>query len=468
VTESTESVINGTNPGLYIELGDLGTRGSRALAEGLADALRHAVRGGRLPAGTRLPASRSLAADLAVSRGVVVRAYEQLVAEGYLQAHTGRGTVVSDVHTEPGAAPAPVRPFEPGNPGVPALGAFPRTEWLRALETAMRSLPDAELGYGDPRGHPRLRRALAAYLGRTRAVVAPLDRIVVTGGFAQAARVIAETLVRHDVRGIGVEDPGSVGVVETFRIGGLETHPVPVDEHGIDVDVLAASGLRAVSVTPAHQFPTGAVLAPTRRTALLEWATANDAVVVEDDYDAEYRYDRSPVGALQGLAPDRVVYGGSISKTLAPGLRLGWVVAPAWLATTLTEVKHWADIAEPVLDQVALAVFIETGALDRHIRRTAVRYAERRRALLAAVAAHLPGWEVTGVAAGLHAVLVPPRPLPPAALDAMAHAPGGMRAIPLSAYAQSARPRPGLVVGYGSLTTDRIERGIAAMATTST
>jgi GntR family transcriptional regulator/MocR family aminotransferase len=468
VTESTAPVINGTNPGLRIELelGDLAARGPRALADGLADALRHAVRGGRLPAGTRLPASRSLAADLSVSRGVVVRAYEQLVAEGYLQAHTGRGTVVSDVHAPGSATPPPVRPFEPGNPGVPALGAFPRTEWLRALETAMRSLSDAELGYGDPRGHPRLRRALAAYLGRTRAVVAPLDQIVVTGGFAQAARLIAEALVRHDVTTLGVEDPGSVGVLETFRIGGLATHPVPVDEHGIDVAALAAAdGLRAVSVTPAHQFPTGAVLAPARRTALLEWAVARDAVVIEDDYDAEYRYDRSPVGALQGLAPDRVVYGGSISKTLAPGLRLGWVIAPAWLATTLTEVKHWADIAEPVIDQVALAVFIETGALDRHVRRMAARYAARRRALLAAVARHLPGWSVTGIAAGLHAVLVPQQPVPPEAVEAMAHTPGGLGAIPLTAYAQAVRPGSGLVVGYGAVTTDRIERGIAAMAT---
>jgi GntR family transcriptional regulator / MocR family aminotransferase len=464
VTETTASAISGTNPGLRIELGDMRRGGPRALADGLADALRRAVRGGRLPAGTRLPASRSLALDLGVSRGVVVRAYEQLVAEGYLQARTGRGTVVSEVHAGAGATPPPVRPFEPGNPGVPALGAFPRTEWLRALETAMRSLPDTDLGYGDPRGHPRLRRALAAYLGRTRAVVAPLDRIVVTGGFAQAARLVAETLAGHGVTTIGVEDPGSVGVLETLRRGGLATHPLPVDEHGIDVAALAASDVAAVAVTPAHQFPTGAVLAPARRTALLEWATARGAVVVEDDYDAEYRYDRSPVGALQGLAPDRVVYGGSISKTLVPGLRLGWLVAPGWLAASLTEAKHWADIAEPVLDQVALAVFIETGALDRHIRRMASRYATRRRALLTAVARHLPGWTVTGIAAGLHAVLVPPSPVPPDALDAMAHTPGGLRALPLAAYAQAVRPRPGLVVGYGAVTTDRIERGIAAMA----
>ncbi|TQM09772.1 PLP-dependent aminotransferase family protein [Pseudonocardia kunmingensis] len=464
MTETTGAGIDGTNSGLRIELADVRAQGARDLTGSLAEALRQAVRGGRLPAGTRLPASRGLAADLGVSRGVVVRAYEQLVAEGYLHAHTGRGTVVSEVHAAAGGAPPPVRPFDPGNPGVPALGSFPRAEWMRALETAMRSLPDAELGYGDPRGHPRLRRALAAYLGRTRAVVAPLDRIVVTGGYAQAARLAAEALVRHGVPAVGVEDPGSVGVIETLRIGGLATTPVPVDEHGIDVAALAATDLRAVAVTPAHQFPTGAVLAPARRTALLDWAAERDAVVFEDDYDAEYRYDRSPVGALQGLAPDRVVYGGSISKTLAPGLRLGWLVAPAWLAATLTEVKHWADIAEPVLDQVALAVFIESGALDRHIRRMASLYAARRRALLAAVARHLPGWAVTGVAAGLHAVLVPARPLPAAALDAMAHAPGGLRATPLAAYTQAVGPRPGLVVGYGAVTTDRIERGIAAMA----
>jgi GntR family transcriptional regulator / MocR family aminotransferase len=457
-------MIDGTNAGLRIELGDVRANGTRALTDGLADAFRHAVRGGRLPAGTRLPASRSLAADLGVSRGVVVRAYEQLVAEGYLQARTGQGTVVSEIRAAAGGPAPPVRPFEPGNPGVPALGSFPRTEWLRALETAMRWLPDADLGYGDPRGHPRLRRALAAYLGRTRAVVAPLDRIVVTGGFAQAARLVAEALARHGVATIGVEDPGSVGVIETLRTGGLTTRPIPVDEHGIDVDALAASDAAAVAVTPAHQFPTGAVLAPDRRTALLDWAAARDAVVIEDDYDAEYRYDRSPVGALQGLAPDRVVYGGSISKTLAPALRLGWLVAPGRLATTLTEVKHWADIAEPVLDQVALAVFIESGALDRHIRRMASQYAARRGALLTAVARHLPGWTVTGIAAGLHAVLVPQCAVPPDVLDAMAHAPGGLRAIPLTAYAQSVRPAPGLVVGYGGVTTDRIERGIDAMA----
>ncbi|HSK92335.1 MAG TPA: PLP-dependent aminotransferase family protein [Euzebyales bacterium] len=457
--------MNGTNSGLRMVLGDIRSRGPKALAENLADALRQAVRAGRLPAGTSLPASRSLAADLAVSRGVVVRAYEQLVAEGYLTARTGRGTVVGDVHATAGATPPAVDRVMATNPGLPALGWFPRREWLRALETALAEVSDADLGYGDPRGHPRLRQALAAYLGRTRAVAAPVDQIVVTGGYAQAIRLIAEALVRHGLHAIGVEDPGSVGVFETVRAGGLATRPVPVDDGGLDVAALAGGDLRAVAVTRAHQFPTGAVLAPGRRTALLEWAAARRGTVVEDDYDAEYRYDRSPVGALQGLAPDRVVYGGSVSKTLAPGLRLGWVVAPAWLAGTLAEVKHWADIATPVLDQVALAVFIETGALDRHIRRMAGRYAACRDRLLSAVDRHLPGWRVSGVAAGLHAVLVPARPLPATAFEDAAASAGDLRVFPLAAFALGDRPRSGLVLGYGSATPDQIERGVAALAT---
>lgn len=285
-----------------------------------------------------------------------------------------------------------------------------------------------------------------------------------TGGYAQAVRLIAEALVRHDLRAIGVEDPGSAGVVATLQVAGLSTVPVPVDEHGVDVRALAGTDLRAVAVTPAHQFPAGAVLAPARRAALLDWAAARQGVVVEDDYDAEYRYDRSPVGALQGLAPDRVVYGGSVSKTLAPGLRLGWVVAPAWLAGTLADVKHWADIATPVLDQVALAVFIESGALDRHIRRTATRYAAARRRLLAAVDRHLPGWTVTGAAAGLHAVLTPTARIPAEALRDAARSAGSLGVVPLDAYAQRQLPRPGLVVGYAAATPDQIERGVAAMA----
>lgn len=452
----------GTNGGLRMIVGDLRARAGRSLADALAEALREAVRDGRLPAGTPLPASRTLAADLQVSRGVVVRAYEQLVAEGYLRAHVGRGTVVGEL---PGVT-APAVPSTdrvlPASPGLPALGMFPRREWLRALETALREVPDAELGYGDPRGHPRLRAALAAYLGRTRAVVAAVDHIVVTSGFAQAIRLVAEALARHGIDTVGVEEPGSVGVAETVRSAGLTTRPVPVDADG--VDVAALGDLRAVIVTPAHQFPTGAVLAPARRTALLEWAATGDGVVVEDDYDAEYRYDRAPVGALQGLAPERVVYGGSVSKTLAPGLRLGWVVAPPWLSPALVEAKFAADIATPVLDQVALAVLLETGALDRHIRRTASRYAARRQRLLAAVERHLPGWRATGIAAGLHAVLLPDRAPPPDVLAAAAAAARPLLVTPLAAFARREPAPAGLVVGYGAATPHQIDAGVAAAA----
>ncbi|HUG86656.1 MAG TPA: PLP-dependent aminotransferase family protein [Euzebya sp.] len=462
--KTNAAMSNGTNGGLRMALGDIRGRGPKALADSLAHALRRAVRNGQLPAGTPLPASRSLAGDLEVSRGVVVRAYEQLVAEGYLIARTGRGTVVGDVHATAGTAPPSVDRAMPVSPGLPALRWFPRREWLRALETAMSEVTDADLGYGDPRGHPRLRRALAAYLGRTRAVVAPVDQIVVTAGFAQAIRLIAEALVRHGVQAMGVEDPGSVGVIASLRAGGLTTHPTPVDAAGMDVGHLDAGDLPAVMVTPAHQFPTGAVMAPARRTALLDWADARQGTIVEDDYDAEYRYDRSPVGALQGLAPDRVVYGGSVSKTLAPGLRLGWVVAPAWLAPALADVKHHSDIAAPVLDQVALAVFIENGSLDRHIRRTASRYAACRRRLLTAVARHLPDWQVTGIAAGLHAVLVPPTPPAPDQLQDAALAARPLGVVPLHAFTHDIANHPGLVVGYAAATPDQIERGVAAMA----
>lgn len=459
-------MISRTNDGLQLALGDIRGHGPRSLAGSLAAALRLAIRDGRLPSGALLPSSRNLATDLGVSRGAVVRAYEQLVAEGYLRARTGRGTEVSALHATEGHRPPSTDRVMPATPGLPALGLFPRREWLRAMTVALGALSDGDLGYGDPRGHPRLRRALAAYLGRTRSVIAPVDQIVVTGGYAQGIRLVAEALARHGVDAIGVEDPGSVGVTESLRAGGLMTRPVPVDEHGIDTGPLLVGDLRAVAVTPAHQFPTGAVLGPLRRAALLDWAATRDAVVVEDDYDAEYRYDRAPVGALQGLAPDRVVYGGSVSKALAPGLRLGWLVAPAWMVGTVADLKHLADIAAPVLDQVTLAVFIETGGLDRHIRHTAGRYAGNRGHLLAAVSRHLPGWEVTGIAAGLHAVLVPPFATTADALEEAAHGAVDLVVVPLAAYTQDVSSRPGLVVGYGAATPDGIDRGVAAIAAT--
>jgi GntR family transcriptional regulator/MocR family aminotransferase len=363
--------------------------------------LRAAVQSGRLSAGERLPSSRALSAELGVSRGVVVEAYGQLAAEGYLAVRAGAAPRVAA-----GAAAAPARPAgAPAaplrydlRPGTPDLALFPRAAWAAAQRRALREAPDADLGYPDPAGHPRLRAALAAYLGRVRGVQAAPERIVVCGGVAEALALVCRVLAAGGARRLGVEDPCHHGTRGLIAHNGLEPVPIPVDGDGVDVAALAAAAPEAVLITPAHQFPTGVVLEPGRRAALLAWARATDAIVVEDDYDAEYRYDRHPVGALQGLAPDHVVHVHSVSKTLAPGLRLGWAALPARLAPPVADEKRFSDLGSPVLEQLTLAAFLERGELDRHLRRTRPHYRRRRDALVRA----LSGIEVEGIAAGLH------------------------------------------------------------------
>jgi GntR family transcriptional regulator/MocR family aminotransferase len=460
VPRSTSGIVDGTTSGLLLEVDLTGAARGRQ-AEALADQLRRAVRTGTLPIGTRLPASRSLAADLAVSRGVVVRAYDQLVAEGYLAGRRGSGTIVAG-GTDPGP-PAPLRPVtRSSNPGLPSGGTFPRVEWARCAARALATLTDAELGYGDPAGLPHLREELARYLGRVRAVLAPPERVVVVNGFAQASRLVAEVLRGGGTTRIAVEDPGSIGLRDQFTASGLTCVAVPVDGEGMQVDALAASGVRAVVVTPAHQFPTGAVTSPPRRHALLEWARSCGGLVVEDDYDAEFRYDRSPIGALQGLGPDVVLYGGSVSKTLAPGVRLGWLVVPEHLVATYRDAKYTADLARGVLDQATFAELLASGEMDRHIRRMAVEYRRRRDHLVAAVTASLPGWEVTGAAAGLHLVLHPPGG-DDEALARQAQA-CGLDARALSRYSVGSPRWPGLVVGYGHQPPARLTAAIEALA----
>ena len=457
---STSGIVDGTTSGLLLEVDLTGAARGRQ-AEALADQLRRAVRTGTLPIGTRLPASRSLAADLGVSRGVVVRAYDQLVAEGYLAGRRGSGTIVAG-GTDP-SPPAPLRPVtRSSNPGLPSGGTFPRVEWARCAARALATLTDAELGYGDPAGLPHLREELARYLGRVRAVLAPPERVVVVNGFAQASRLVAEVLRGGGTTRIAVEDPGSIGLRDQFTASGLTCVAVPVDGEGMQVDALAASGVRAVVVTPAHQFPTGAVTSPPRRHALLEWARSCGGLVVEDDYDAEFRYDRSPIGALQGLGPDVVLYGGSVSKTLAPGVRLGWLVVPEHLVATYRDAKYTADLARGVLDQATFAELLASGEMDRHIRRMAVEYRRRRDHLVAAVTASLPGWEVTGAAAGLHLVLHPPGG-DDEALARQAQA-CGLDARALSRYSLGSPRWPGLVVGYGHQPPARLTAAIEALA----
>ncbi len=458
--DTNSEIVDETNRGLLLEasLAD-SPRGQHATT--LTAHLRDAIRNGMLRTGTRLPASRSLAADLGVSRGVVVRAYEQLAAEGYVNSRQGRGTEVAAAPRPPASAAAP-SPRPPTNPGLPTGALFPRTEWLRATDRAIAGLPDSEFGYPDPAGLPRLREELAAYLGRARSLIADPGRVVVVNGFGQAVRLITEVLIGSGGREIGVEDPGSVGLTEQLTRAGVACRPIPVDEEGIRVDRLARSGLRAVIVTPAHQFPTGVVMSPERRHALLAWARVTGGLIIEDDYDAEFRYDRSPVGALQGLGPDDVIYGGSVSKTLSPALRLGWLVLPERLVTPVVEAKYDADLGTNTLAQATLTEFLAAGSLDRHIRRAGSRYRERRDTLVSAFRALLPDWRVTGTAAGLHVLVHPPPDADETEAARLAQK-CGLDARPLSRYAV-ATIRPGLVIGYGHQRPDTLAGAVRDLA----
>jgi GntR family transcriptional regulator/MocR family aminotransferase len=321
----------------------------------------------------------------------------------------------------------------------------------------------ADLGYGDPAGYPRLRHELSRYLGRVRAVIAPSERIVIVNGFAQGSRLIAEVLKGRGIHEIGVEDPGSAGLREQLTWAGMTCRPIPVDGEGLRVDLLERSALQAVVVTPAHQFPTGAVMSPDRRHALLQWARATGGLVIEDDYDAQYRYDRSPIGALQGLGPDAVIHGSSVSKTLAPGLRVGWLVVPEHLASAVADAKYAADLATGVWEQAALADFLACGEMDRHIRRMTKRYRARRDRLVSEIAARLPGWTVTGTAAGLHLLVHLPPGSDETALAALAQR-CGLDARPLSQYAVRELDRAGLVIGYGLQRPDALSNAVIELA----
>ena len=390
-----------------------------------------------------------------------MRAYEQLVAEGYLLARQGRGTEVAAVSEPPGAAP-PRSERRPTNPGLPAGSTFPRRAWGRCATRALATLPDGDLGYGDPAGLAALRRAVVGYLGRVRATSATPDQVVIVNGFAQAARLLAEVLLRRGIDRVGVEDPGSAGLREQLTYASITCVGIPVDDEGLRVDELDRSGVRAVFVTPAHQFPTGVVLSPDRRRQLLTWAEARSGLVIEDDYDAELRYDRGPVGALQGLDGDHVVYGGSVSKTLAPGIRLGWVIAPEPLVHDIIEAKYAADLATGVMDQATLAELLDAGAYERHLRHVTRIHRMARDRLVAALADRLPEWRVTGIAAGLHLVAAPPAGDEAALARAASEA--GLDARPLTSYAIAPTGGPALVIGYGDRRPEHLEAAVRALA----
>jgi GntR family transcriptional regulator/MocR family aminotransferase len=381
--------------------------GSRTLGAQIEDQLRRAIRDGVLRRGTGVPSTRDLARQIGVSRRVVVDAYAQLGAEGYLSLRQGARPRVSDAaaaatDARAGAAStAPHARFD-FRPSVPDVSTFPRAAWLRSLRRALATITDADLGYGDPRGVAVLRCALADYLGRVRGVVADPEHIVVTNGYTQGLGVVCHALAAAGAKRVALEDPSNPEDGLVAARAGLEPILIGVDEAGTRIDDLEHADADAVVLTPAHQHPTGVVLTGERRTALLAWLRTSDTIAIEDDYDAEYRYDRAAIGALQGLDPDRVIYAGSASKTLAPALRIGWLVVPPSLLQAVTHQKLLADRGTARIEQHAFADFLTRGELDRHLRRMRARYRSRRDALVDTLTEALPEAAVLGVAAGLH------------------------------------------------------------------
>ncbi|MGC0327206.1 GntR family transcriptional regulator/MocR family aminotransferase [Streptomyces sp. SAI-170] len=381
----------------------------------LESALRDAIREGRLATGTLLPSTRGLASELGLSRGTVTAAYDQLVEEGYLTTRPGSGTTVADIPprtgTSPTAAPAPPGPRHDLRPGLPDVGAFPARSWLAATRRVLADSRSVVLGAGDPQGRIELRTAVADYLGRTRGVVTTPDRILITSGYYQGLSLLSGVLARGGARTVAVEDPSHNVFRAVVQRSGLATPPMPVDAHGACVDTLTSS-VDAVLLTPSHQYPTGVPLHPGRRQAVSTWTRTTGGLVIEDDYDGEYRYDRQPVGALQGIAPDRTVYCGTASKTLGPALRLAWMALPRQLVQPMVEAKQQADLYTESLSQLVLADLLTTHAYDRHVRAARLRY-RRRRELLLARASAIPGLAALGVPAGLHTLLTLPSDWPP-------------------------------------------------------
>lgn len=434
----------------------------------LEQELRDAIRSGRLPAGERLPSSRALAAELGISRGLVLECYTQLQAEGFLSSRSGSATRVAanalSQSTPPARPAAPARLDVDFRPGIPDLTSFPRRDWASALREACRTATPSELGYGDPRGSEAVREVLAGYLRRVRGTVANPEQTVMCTGFAQGINLVLQTLADAGVDRVAIEDPGDDDYLVICRRLGVEAIAVPIDDRGIEVDALARTDVRAVILTPTHQFPTGTALAPERRQALIAWADEGAATIIEDDYDAEFRYDRAPVGALQGLAPGRVALIGTASKSLAPALRLAWVLCPTALLDALVEEKRLSDRGSPALEQLALAALIESGRYDRHLRHMRRVYGARREVLIGALAEHAPGIRLHGLAAGFHGVVDLRDGADEHAVVEEARA-RGVGLYGMSAYRPSGRSgAPQLVLGFGNLTESAIERGIATIA----
>ncbi|MET7283164.1 PLP-dependent aminotransferase family protein [Kribbella sp. NPDC005582] len=436
----------GANSGADLHLDLAASRGRNDLVQ----ALHASIRSGRLPAGTRLPSSRSLAKDLGIARNTVADAYGQLVAEGWLTARQGSGTVVAN---RASTAPAPVATLPPVRsfrydltPGAPDVSTFPRGEWLAAARKAWPAAPNEAFGLGDPRGRIELRRTLADYLARARGVRADPERILICSGYVQAVSLLCEAIRNLGGSTVATEEFGYGLHRDVIRARGLRPVPLALDEYGADVSQLTG---QAALLTPAHQMPTGVPLSPERRTAAVEWAARTGAVLIEDDYDGEFRYDRQAVGALQALDPEHVVYTGTASKSLAPGVRLAWMVLPQHLLEPVIAVKRVADFQTATLEQLVLAEFIASGHYDRHVRRSRLHYRRRRDRLVELLAERAPNVQVAGISAGMHVLL----DVPGDAEDIVERAARqglGLASMSTYHFAPTPATRQAVIVGYGT------------------
>ncbi|GAA4263970.1 MocR-like pyridoxine biosynthesis transcription factor PdxR [Dactylosporangium darangshiense] len=459
---------NQSNPAAEMLLLLLDGQAAGPLHDRLRRAVRAAIASGRLPAGSTLPPSRTLAADLGCSRWVVTEAYAQLAAEGYLESRTGSATRVRSSAGSAATRPAPPAPPAPPPrfdlaPGLPDLRAFPRHHWSAAIHRAGVRAAYPDFGHLEPAGHRDLRRTLAEHLVRSRgAAVTPNDTII-CAGTTEAVTRIARALRACGVTHVAVEEPGWPGTRDTITDAGLVPVSIDVDGDGLQVDLLRAqSGIQAVIVAPAHQFPTGTVLAPARRAELIAWADEVDGIILEEDKDADFRYDRRPVAAMQGMAPSRVALLGSLSKTLSPALRIGWFTVPHRWAAAIRAANPM-ELPPPVLDQLAFTALLENGVYDRHLRASRRRYRARRDALLAELSRQLPAARVSGAAAGLH-LLLHLGDTDAASVVALA-AKEDVRVGNLADYRTATEPAGStLVVGYGNLADSGVSEGVTRLA----
>ena len=440
----------------------------RRKAASLEDAVRTAIRDGRLVTGARLPASRSLARDLGIARNSVAEAYSRLVAEGWLEARVGAGTTVADRTFAPAAETRPPaeRTFRLDlRGGIPDVSAFPRTGWAAAVRSALATAPAPTLGYQDPRGVEVARSALAGYLARARGVWAPPDALVITPGFGGALRLVARALAGRGARRIAVEEYGHALHREILSDAGLLPVPLPVDDQGAVIERLDELGVDSVLLTPAHQFPTGVALSAARRAAVVRWAERTGGIVIEDDYDGEFRFDRRAIGALQALAPQQVVYAGTASKALAPAIGLGWCVLPAALVGPVLEQRRLAGGATDAVTQLALAAFIDAGGYDRTVRASRLRYRARREHIDEVLRERMPAARLTGMAAGLHSLLELPDGVEEADVAERAASLGlrfeGLQSHRADDAAEPPAHRPAMVVGFGAPPDARFEEAVA-------